>query len=305
MTFWTGEAGFGNRSGASEELVFDDKAEDRSEGAMVWLLRYVAGDWTPLTRAIPVSSTAKKPKNRGAKAVKEPKEAKPESWVCLVCDKSFTRCHSLSRHNKNDHIDKGTFDQQFSCPRCIHAGVPPFMISSVTEWCDHVEKTHGKMYAPVVTSKHLTETQVPRRKPTSTKRRREDEIPGMHILDLSEEEKKPRKRARKNNDEMGSMLLETLAGVNNSNYGESYDLFSMDYLSDTIAGAPLPDSPSSLGYDSDATLHDLELPANKGIDDRGLDLCGDDDEERWDFMMGVKTYEHASPEELDGIEDGE
>ena len=46
MTFWTGEAGFGNRSGTSEELVFDDKAEDRSEGAMVWLLRYVAEDWT-------------------------------------------------------------------------------------------------------------------------------------------------------------------------------------------------------------------------------------------------------------------
>jgi hypothetical protein len=127
----------------------------------------------------------------------------------------------------------------------------------------------------------------------------------MHVFDLSEEEKKPRKRARKNNDEMGSMLLETLAGLNNSDYGESYDLFSMAYRSDTISGAPLPDSPSSLGYDSDATLHDIELPTDKGIDDRGRDLCGDVDEERWDFMMGVETYEQASTEELDGIEDKE
>ncbi|KIW25512.1 uncharacterized protein PV07_08678 [Cladophialophora immunda] len=44
MTLWTGKAGFGNRTGRSEELVFDDEAEDRSEKAMFWLLRYAAPD---------------------------------------------------------------------------------------------------------------------------------------------------------------------------------------------------------------------------------------------------------------------
>ncbi|KAF8462493.1 hypothetical protein DFH94DRAFT_700934 [Russula ochroleuca] len=227
LTYWTGEAGFGNRSGTSEELVFDDKAEDRLEGAMVWLLHYAAENWTPLSLAVPISSTsAKKPKRRRVKAVEAveaPKANRPETWVCLLCDESkpFARRHCLSRHNKTAHIDKGAFDQSFLCPRCT----PSVEISSAIEWCDHVEKTHGKMYAPIVSSKLLAETRVPQTKKTptrSTKRKREDEIPGMVVLDLSE---KPQKKARTNDEEVSSMLLETLEGDDNSDYGEFYDLF--------------------------------------------------------------------------------
>ena len=41
------------------------------------------------------------------------------------------------------------------------------------------------------------------------------------------------------------------------------------------------------------TQRSPELPADKGKDDRGWEPCGDDDAERWGFMMGVETYEHA------------
>jgi hypothetical protein len=121
LTYWTGEAGFGNRSGTSEELVFDDKAEDRLEGVMVWLLHYAAENWTPLSLAVPISATsAKKPKRRRVKAVEAPKANRPETWVCLLCDESkpFARRHCLSRHNKTAHINKGAFDQSFLCPHC-------------------------------------------------------------------------------------------------------------------------------------------------------------------------------------------
>jgi len=224
LTYWTGEAGFGNRSGTSEELIFDDKAEGRLEGAMVWLLHYAAENWTLLSLAVPISSTsAKKPKCCGAKAVEAPKSNRPESWVCLLCNKCkpFTRHHCLSRHNKTAHINQGAFDQSFLCLHCT----PPVKISSTIGWCDHVKQTHGKMYAPVVSSKLLAETQVHQMKKTptrSTKWKREDEILGMVVLNLSE---KPQKRACTNNEEVSSMLLETLEGNDNSDYGECYGLF--------------------------------------------------------------------------------
>ncbi|KAF8906999.1 hypothetical protein CPB84DRAFT_337689 [Gymnopilus junonius] len=224
LAYWTGEAGFGNRSGTSEELVFDGKAEDRLEGAMVWLLRYAAQDWAPLSLAVPVSVTsAKKPKRRGAKPVEAPKANQPESWVCLLCDehKPFTRRHCLSRHNKTVHIDKGAFDQSFFCPHCTL----PFEISSAIEWCDHVEKTHGKMYAPIVSSKLLAETRAPPTKKTptrSSKRKREDDIPGMVVLDFAET---PQKRARRSDEEVSFMLLETLEGPDNSTHSG----FNSDY----------------------------------------------------------------------------
>ena len=196
---------------------------------MVWLLRYAAEDWAPLSLAVPIPATsAKRPKRRGAKAAEAaPKANQPETWVCLLCDeyKPFTRRHCLSRHNENAHIDNGAFDQPFLCPRCT----PPVEISGAIEWCDHVEKTHGKMYAPVVSSKLLAQTRVSSRTkktPTrrSTKRKREeDEIPGMAVLDFSSE--KPQKRARKNDEEVSFTLLETLEGHDNSDYGEFHFSF--------------------------------------------------------------------------------
>ncbi|KAH8788968.1 hypothetical protein F5883DRAFT_13794 [Diaporthe sp. PMI_573] len=53
MLLWTGEAGFGNRTGASKVLVFDLEAEDRSEKAMLWLHRSVSKTWTLLALAPP------------------------------------------------------------------------------------------------------------------------------------------------------------------------------------------------------------------------------------------------------------
>lgn len=103
------------------------------------------------------------------------------------------------------------------------------MISSPTEWRDHVEKTHGKMHAPTVTSKPLNESQVRQRKPASTKRKREDEIPGVHVLDLSEE--MPQKRARRGDDDF---QLDALEGSDDSDDGESLRFFSVGPFTQTL-----------------------------------------------------------------------
>jgi hypothetical protein len=210
MTLWTGEAGFGNRASTSEELVFDHKAEDRSEKAMAWLLRYVAQDWSPLTlhtTTLPASSTAvttttpKASRRRPGRTPKAAtKEANTDPWTCLLCDdRSFSKRSSLTRHNKDHHIDQGTFNQPFPCPHCSRGGIPPPTISSATEWADHVETTHGKLYAPVVTEKHLSAPVRPRKR-----KRGEDQtstesspITGEYVLDLSEEKMPQKKKARK------------------------------------------------------------------------------------------------------------
>ncbi|THH17295.1 hypothetical protein EW146_g3485 [Bondarzewia mesenterica] len=202
LTYWTSEAGFGNHSGTSEELVFDDKAEDHLEGAMAWLLHYAAEDWTPLSLTVSISVTsAKKPKHRRAKAVEAPIANKLESWICLLCKKPelFARCYCLSRH-KTIHIDKGAFDQSFLCPHCP----APVEISSAIE-C----------------SKLFAEKRVPQTKKTptrSTKRKREDEIPGMVVLDLSE---KPQKRAHKNDEEQNPLSSSHPAAMHLSKFGIS------------------------------------------------------------------------------------
>ncbi|KAI0809342.1 hypothetical protein GGR55DRAFT_696169 [Xylaria sp. FL0064] len=89
MQLWTGEAGFGNHPEASEELVFDDEKEDRTEKAMLWLYRYTMTD---------IISKA------------EPKAKKTVSWACLLCDKKpYSRRSCLTIHHKEKHIKGNTF----------------------------------------------------------------------------------------------------------------------------------------------------------------------------------------------------
>ena len=228
----TGEAGFGNRTSTSEELVFNNKAEDRSEKAMAWLLHYVAQDWSPLTlhTTLPVLSTA--PMTTTSKAGQRPKtatkEADTDRWTCLLCNsRSYSKHHPLTRHNKGHHINQGTFNQPFPCPQCSRDNVPPPTISSATEWADHVETTHGKLYAPVVTEKHLSTPVHPRKR-----KRDEDEmntelsIAGEYILDLSEE-KRPQKKARKGEHGEGRSCRATGARTSSasSDCGETCDFF--------------------------------------------------------------------------------
>ncbi|KAI1785363.1 hypothetical protein LXA43DRAFT_1065951 [Ganoderma leucocontextum] len=84
------------------------------------------------------------------------------------------------------------------------------------------------------------------------------------------------KRARTDDDKMSSMLSETLEGPENSDYGHASDL----------------------------TLFDAELPGGKEKDDRGWDVCDDEEEEGWASMMGLETYQDTSTMELDGIDEG-
>ncbi|KAK4204850.1 hypothetical protein QBC40DRAFT_249586 [Triangularia verruculosa] len=62
---------------------------------------------------------------------------------CLLCSRTFDQRAHLTRHNTNLHIAKGTFNTPFPCPKC-----PEVTIATPTEWSNHVEKTHGRQFAP-------------------------------------------------------------------------------------------------------------------------------------------------------------
>jgi hypothetical protein len=88
MTLWTREAGFSNRAGTSEELIFDDEAEGRLEKSMEWLLRYVFKDWSPLTlhtTTLPASLwTAVKKTSKPGRRAKATNEADLDHrFICL------------------------------------------------------------------------------------------------------------------------------------------------------------------------------------------------------------------------------
>ena len=276
MTLWTGEAGFG-RTSTSEELVFDDKAEDRSGKAMTWLLRYAAQDWAPLTlhTTLPArSSTPAKKTSKAGRRSKATADDKPDRWTCLLCDDtSYSDRKSLTRHNTNYHIRQGTFDQSFPCPQCSHEGVPlPPTICSAFGWADHVETAHGKRYAPVVTDEHLNAPVRQRKRKRETDETTKPSIPGKSVLDSSED--MPRKKAR----------------TVSSDRGDPYDIFSLASFSDTVAS---PDTPTSTGCDSDTTLVE---PAGSTSDAdydvyQGWDPCGGDDADGAgsDLMTGIET----------------
>ncbi|KAK0629189.1 hypothetical protein B0T17DRAFT_615001 [Bombardia bombarda] len=83
MRLWTGEAGFGNRSESSPELVFDDRAEDRAEKAMAWLLCYAETD-----RAVAEATETTEEKRTST-------SASTSNSICLLCDKSYALRRSL------------------------------------------------------------------------------------------------------------------------------------------------------------------------------------------------------------------
>lgn len=209
MELWTGERGFGNRSGNSEPLIFDFEAESRSEMAMVWLLRYVQRAWTLLAVVSTVSSVFadivndKKEKNK-------PKATELETWTCLLCQKIYKMRSSLSRHFKEIHIDGGTFNHPFPCPKCPREDVDkpitkPIALCTPMEWVNHAELVHGKQCAPTLpktsSSTKSTTPKAPRalpcqpRKTTSTAAKRKTEDPEVLVFDLSMEP--PRKKRTK------------------------------------------------------------------------------------------------------------
>ena len=130
--------------------MFDNEAEGRSESAMVWLARYASKAWCLLTLVLP-SSTASTPAPGDAITQDKSEAMTLGQWICLLCEKkTFSVRSSLTRHFKVKHIDGGTLNHPFQCPQCRRDGHPPHTISSVTEWSNHVELTHGILYTPVV-----------------------------------------------------------------------------------------------------------------------------------------------------------
>ncbi|KAI0337092.1 hypothetical protein BDW22DRAFT_1384197 [Trametopsis cervina] len=257
MTLWTGEAGFG-RTSTSEELVFDDKAEDRSGKAMTWLLHYAAQDWTPLTLSTTLPAKSSTPAKKNSKAGRRSKATtndKLDRWTCLLCDDtSYSARKSLTRHNTDHHIRHGTFDQPFPCPQCTHDGIPlPPTICSAFGWADHVETAHGKRYAPIVTEEHLKAPVRQRKRKREMDETTKPSIPGKFVLDLSED--MPRKKARSVSSDR--------------------------------------DTSTSTGCDSDATLVEPAWSASDAGDDvyQGWHPCDGDDADGAgsDLMTGIET----------------
>ncbi|KAK4170704.1 hypothetical protein QBC36DRAFT_200872, partial [Triangularia setosa] len=54
----------------------------------------------------------------------------------------FANRNGLTRHNRNQHYLKGTFNQPIHCPLC-----PDFIINSAEEWSSHTARRHGLQYA--------------------------------------------------------------------------------------------------------------------------------------------------------------
>jgi len=68
---------------------------------------------------------------------------------CLFGCGSFCHRQSLTRHYKQIHVVKGTFDQPFPCPECRRQGMQDSWIANGTsEWSNHVERFHGKIHTP-------------------------------------------------------------------------------------------------------------------------------------------------------------
>ncbi|KIW87210.1 uncharacterized protein Z519_12112 [Cladophialophora bantiana CBS 173.52] len=207
--------------------------------------------------------------------------------------------------------------------------LPPTIFCEM-EWRNRMETTHDKMYIQVPSRKRLEETPAAKaparqRKPVCSKRKRQDEIadplmPGVYLLDMSEE--MPQKKARRDGDE-ASMLSDTLespdfsnapltnfdtcsdiqASSGSSDCGESSEIFSAGPLSDTVT---TPNSPAFLDFDSDSTLVDPALLAGAEEDrPRGSETSDDVDETGWDFMTGVETSAYTPMNELDFMGNGE
>lgn len=213
MQFWTGRRGFGNRSGSSEELVFDYQAKSRSEKAMVWLVRYAARAWSLLTLVLPVSASTAT--IEGERKVTTPDKATPEKrFTCLLCkDKSYSQRSSSTRHSKVKHIDGDTFGHPFSCPRCYREVLNVPTNSDPEEWSNHVEQQHGKIYAPMLTKAcpdGYEASKAPARRPrkiADAKRKRDEtkeaSTPRVLVLDFSEE---PQRKKAHTSKEKASFL---------------------------------------------------------------------------------------------------
>ncbi|KUI63903.1 hypothetical protein VM1G_10597 [Cytospora mali] len=119
--------------------VFDTGAESRALSAMTWLVHYLSGSLSAISRPRQdqgQSLEALSPDVDGQSKLQLPggKQA-----MCLICGKTFGRRAELTRH-ATVHI--ALLAQDFSCPQCGH------VTSSPSEFSNHVERRHGKQYAP-------------------------------------------------------------------------------------------------------------------------------------------------------------
>ncbi|MCJ1427075.1 hypothetical protein MMC29_004978 [Sticta canariensis] len=274
MELWTGETGFSNRNRKSaKELVFHVEAEGRSEKAMNWLVSYVRQAWSRLrpSHIVPMSegsvpttdaTFAKKPRAKrtketnkqqqeeGGNAEKTPRE-RERKWKCLLCDaKPYKDRSSLTRHTKDNHIARGTFEQSFPCPQCVRDGqVCPAVISGAVIWSDHTERMHHKFCSPFITEEGLRGSgiapKMPRQrktpaagaKPAKRKRERlaEELAPytGVFVPDSSklETEESLSKKARTMGPVPEYATCPSLTSSASSDMGGASGILSLDLLS--------------------------------------------------------------------------
>ncbi|KAK4199156.1 hypothetical protein QBC40DRAFT_329797 [Triangularia verruculosa] len=238
MRLRTGEAGFGNRSESSPELVFDDRAEDLTEKAIAWLLCYAEMD-----RAVAEATEITEEKRTST-------SASTSNSICLICDKSYTLRRSLTRHFQKKH-SVGTFEHPFPYPQYYRDGVnAPPTVSSPEEWYDYIGMYYGKINVPVVVARskaaaaRLDDTKALARKPA--RRKREEEITPAEPLIL------------------GTSVLDFLFREEPSETSEIVFLENTPRdlrYSDLVSNSGLSSSGSGDGWDSPATSADtIDMP---------------------------------------------
>lgn len=90
-----------------------------------------------------------------------PVVSKGQVWCLFGCG-TFDRRQSLTLHVKALHGN--SFTTPFKCPECWRIGAADRLIKGVEEFCDHAERVHGKLRAPLRSMNGLRcETQTLRR----------------------------------------------------------------------------------------------------------------------------------------------
>ncbi|KDN71206.1 hypothetical protein CSUB01_09910 [Colletotrichum sublineola] len=97
----------------------------------------------------------------------ETSSGKSVKSVCLLCNIPFSRGPGLTRHVRKQHIQQGTFSRSFPCPQCYLQDNEVYLVTSPSNWSNHIAQKHGKVNVPNLPPKPST-AELPSAEPSTT-----------------------------------------------------------------------------------------------------------------------------------------